>query len=293
MNLPKDNLKGAAFMAASITGFTLNEAVMKLVLATTPLIQSLFLRSVASSAILLGLVLFMRVPLPRREQLTLPLIARIFCELFGTICFFLALANIPLANAAAIVQMTPLVVSVVSWMVFKTPFGWIRFAAILTGLLGVYLVVDPAAADFSPASFYALGTVLFFSMRDLLTRGLPAGLSSYSVAFATAVACMLVSGLLSPIEGGLNLTLVTGVQVVCAALFICFGYVYGAMAPRVGDLSFSAPFRYVGLPLSLVAGYVLFGDVPTPMKLIGCALIILAGAVPLQIERRRARELGA
>lgn len=293
MSLPKDNLKGAAFMAASITGFTLNEAVMKLVLATTPLIQSLFLRSVASSAILFGVVLFLRVPLPRRAQLTWPLIARIFCELFGTICFFLALANIPLANAAAIVQMTPLVVSVVSWMVFKTPLGWIRFSAILIGLFGVYLVVDPASADFSPASFYALGTVVFFSMRDLLTRGLPTDLASCSVAFATAVACMLVSGLLTPIEGSFDLTFIAGIQIVCAALFICFGYVYGAMAPRVGDLSFSAPFRYVGLPLSLVAGYVVFGDVPTLMKLVGCALIILAGAVPLHIERRRALQLAA
>ena len=291
MSSPRDNLKGAAFMAASVIGFTLNEAVMKLVLATTPLIQSLFLRSTAASLLLLGLLAFLRVPLPRREQVTLPFLIRICCELFGTICFFLALASIPLANAAAIVQMTPLVVSVVSRIVFKTPLGWVRLLAILTGLFGVYLVVNPAADDFNPASLYALGTVFFFSLRDLLTRNLPVALSSYSVAFATSLACMIAAGVATPFEGNLDISAGTLALVGCAALFICFGYVYGAMAPRVGDLSFSAPFRYVGLPLSLLAGYVLFGDVPTPAMLIGCVLIILAGAVPLQIERRRASSL--
>lgn len=290
---PRDNLKGAAFMAASITGFTLNEAAMKLVLVDTPLTHSLFLRSAAATVLLCGLLLVARAPFPRREQMTWPFLARISCELFGTICFFLALASIPLANAAAIVQMTPLVVSVLGWLLFRTPLGWVRLAAIFTGLVGVYLVVNPAADDFNPASFYALGTVLFFSLRDIFTRNLPATLSSYPIAFATSLACMLAAGAAAPFEGGIDVSVIALALVACAALFICFGYVYGAMAPRVGDLSFSAPFRYVGLPLSLVAGYVLFGDIPTPWMLLGCVLIILAGAVPLQIERRRARSLSA
>ncbi len=62
-----------------------------------------------------------------------------------------------------------------------------------------------------------------------------------------------------------------------ATLFIIFGYSMSVMTMRVGEVAVVAPFRYTGLVWALLIGFLVFGDWPHPLTLIGAALIVGMG----------------
>ena len=53
-----------------------------------------------------------------------------------------------------------------------------------------------------------------------------------------------------------------------------------------GDVSFIAPFRYTGLVWALVLGWLVFGDWPSSLTLIGAAIVVATGLFTLYRERR-------
>ena len=71
-----------------------------------------------------------------------------------------------------------------------------------------------------------------------------------------------------------------------AALFIIFGYMFTVMAMRVGDISFSSPFRYTILIWAIILGYVVFGDVPDSWTIFGSLIIVGSGVYTFYRERR-------
>jgi drug/metabolite transporter (DMT)-like permease len=57
------------------------------------------------------------------------------------------------------------------------------------------------------------------------------------------------------------------------------------MALRTGEISVIAPFRYSMVPLSLVLGYWLWGDIPDTLASLGIGLVLAAGFYTLHRER--------
>jgi drug/metabolite transporter (DMT)-like permease len=51
---------------------------------------------------------------------------------------------------------------------------------------------------------------------------------------------------------------------------------------RIGDISFSAPFRYVTVPLSFFLGYAIWGQVPDAFVLAGTAIVVVSGLAILR-----------
>jgi len=58
---------------------------------------------------------------------------------------------------------------------------------------------------------------------------------------------------------------------------------------RVGEVSFTAPFRYSGLVVALILGLVMFGDWPDPLTLLGAAIVVGSGLFTMWRERVTAR----
>jgi drug/metabolite transporter (DMT)-like permease len=58
---------------------------------------------------------------------------------------------------------------------------------------------------------------------------------------------------------------------------------------RVGDVSFTAPFRYVTVPLSFVLGFLIWGQLPDRFVLLGSLIVVAAGLAMLHRGGRRGR----
>jgi len=58
---------------------------------------------------------------------------------------------------------------------------------------------------------------------------------------------------------------------------------------RLAPAAVVAPFDYTALPYAAVLGYVIWGDVPAPIFLVGAVIVIASGLYILHRETRLAR----
>src|SRR5690606_22614056 len=88
-----------------------------------------------------------------------------------SILFISGLRYIPLAEATAVIFLTPLLVTIASAMLGETV-SRSQWLAVGCGLLGVMIIVRPGGALFTPAMLVPFGAAVCFTLYQLLTRRL-------------------------------------------------------------------------------------------------------------------------
>ncbi|MEX5730275.1 drug/metabolite transporter (DMT)-like permease [Rhodovulum iodosum] len=288
-----DNMRGAALMMGSMAAFTFNDACMKALSDTVPFFQALFLRGLATTALLLIIAqrfgaLTWRFPTRDRRRIAIRTLAEIGAAYF----FITALFNAPIANVTAIIQAIPLSVTLAGALFLGERVGWRRWAAIGIGFAGVMLIVRPGTEGFTLYSVYALIAVGFVTLRDLVTRGLSPNVPSFSVAISAAVGVTVFAGLGAATGPWVALDIKTTAQLAGAAVFVIGGYLFSVMAMRVGQVAVVAPFRYTALVWALVLGAAVFGEWPSGLTLLGAGVVAATGVYTLRRESRLARRAG-
>lgn len=280
------NLRGALFMAISMAGFTANDAIVKMVSDSMNMAQIMFIRGLFAT-LLIGVLAWHGGALRNARALLDPMVAlRSASEVFATITFLVALANLPLANVSAILQALPLAVTMGAAIVFSEPVGWRRWLAIAAGFTGVMVIVRPGMEGFNAFSLSVLLCVLFCAVRDLATRRIAAEVPSMFVSTVTAAAVTVMgAGLIVPFGGWAPLDMADAALLLGAAVLLLFGYQFIIMSMRVGDISFVAPFRYTALLWAIVLGFLVFGDVPDAAMIAGATIIVGSGLYTLYRER--------
>lgn len=286
-----NNLVGAILMMAAMLCFTVSDAFIKLTDGAFPLAQLLVLRGVMASTLILALGLALgrlRFTFERRSWTLIGL--RCLAETCTAYFFLTALLHMPLANVTAILQALPLTVTLAAFLFLREPVGWRRATAIVVGFCGMLLIVRPGAEGFSIWSLYALGAVLCVTVRDLVTRRLPASTPSLSVTLLTSVSVTVAFGGVSLFQTWEPVSPENWRYLVGSAVLIFGGYYFSIQTMRVGDVSFVAPFRYTSLLWALTLGWFVFGDWPLPQTFIGAALVVAAGLFTFWRERELVRE---
>lgn len=284
------NTTGALLMMASMASFTLNDTFIKLTDGQVPLPQLLFLRGLLSILLIvilsrwLGAIHF---DIARRDWGLI--MVRSLAEVATAYFFLTALFNMPLANVTAILQMLPLTVALAAALFFNEPLGWRRMVAILLGFTGMLLIVRPGGEGFSLWSVYAMLAVLCVTVRDLATRRLTPGVPSMTVTLMAALVVTVCFGAVSVTTVWVPVDPVVGALIAGSSVAIIGGYFFSVLVMRVGEISFIAPFRYTGLVFALILGFVVFGDWPERLTLVGAGIVVATGIFTLYRERVVAR----
>ena len=280
------NMRGALFMSLSMAGFTFNDAILKLLTNDLSIAQLMFLRGVVASGLIYMLARHRRALRPLRFVVDRWVMLRVVGELGGTLTFLAGLAQIPLANASAILQALPLAVTMGAALFLSEPVGWRRWAAILAGFAGILIIVRPGVEGFSPYALMIVGTVLFATVRDIATRKVDPAIPSLFLSTVTAVSVTLAGFVLIWPMGGWEP--VSGSQfalISIAACLLLIGYQFIIMSMREGEISFIAPFRYTSLLWALLMGMVVFGEYPDIYMITGSTIVIASGLYTLYRER--------
>jgi len=287
MKFSSDNIRGAVFMAVCMAFFVLNDTFMKLASEHFSLFQAMFLRGIAATT-MIGMIAWHQkaftYTISRKDRRVL--LFRIIGEVGATLTFLYALFNMPLANATAILQSLPLVVTLGAALFLREPVGWRRYLAIMIGFTGVLIMVRPGSDGFNIYSFSAIAAVLSVTLRDLATRQLSPGIPSILVSFWAALMVTITGGALSPFMDWKPVEASGLFLLIPAAVFIIFGYLFSVMAMRVGDISFISPFRYTILIWAIILGYVIFGDIPDTWTMVGTIIIVVTGIFTFYRERQ-------
>ncbi|OKO70636.1 DMT family transporter [Bradyrhizobium sp. NAS96.2] len=282
------NLRGSLFMAAAMASFTVNDTITKAVSAELNIGEILLVRGLVAMVLVAALAWY-RVALRSFGALLIwPVGLRVIGEIGGTLTYLSAISQIPLANASAIFQALPLVITLGAALVFGEPVGWRRWLAIAAGFIGVLVIVRPGAEGFSQAALLALASVGFCAVRDLATRRIPKDLPTAFITLLTTVTVTTAgAAVLVPLGGwkppsGQALGLLT-----FAAVLILIGYQCIIVSLRTGDISAVAPFRYTALLWAMLTGYLAFGHKPDGAMLAGATIIVASGLYAFYRERKR------
>ncbi|MEH6520103.1 DMT family transporter [Sulfitobacter sp.] len=284
------NTKGALLMMASMGAFVVNDMFLKLTNGAIPLFQLIFMRGILATVFVYLVARGLGAlsgEISRHDKQVIAL--RGLTEIVTSYFFLNALFNMPLGNLNAIMQVVPLVVTLGTVLVYREAVGWRRMLAILIGLGGVMLIIRPGAEGFNIWSLYALAAVLSVTVRDLVTRRLSPNVPGMAVTLGTTVAVMLAAGFASMTQEWAPITVPLASYIIGSAMFVITGYFFSIQVMRSGDVSFIAPFRYTGLIGAMIIGFLVFGEVPTKLTLIGAAIVIGTGLFTFYRERKLLR----
>lgn len=290
-----DNQRGALLMMCSMAAFTINDSFIKALGPSLPLGQILFLRGAFVLCVLLVLAWktkALRWNFARRDWTLIW--ARGVSEAAAAFFFLEALFHMPLANITAMLQLLPLTVALGSVLLFGEPMGWRRFTAIGIGFLGMLLIVRPDSAGFGLYTLYGVIAVIAVTFRDLVTRRVSKSVPSLMVTLIGAFSVWVMSWAMILTTPMVTMTAQHWGLMMGAVAFVSVAYLLSVMVMRVGDISFVALFRYSGLLWALALGLLVFGEWPTPLTLVGAALIVGSGLYTMLREaqiKRRAKAL--
>ncbi|KIC45340.1 membrane protein [Ruegeria sp. ANG-S4] len=280
------NVKGALLMMGSMAAFTVNDALVKVVGQDMPLFQLVALRGALATLLIYLLARnlgALHLNFSHHDRWLIAL--RCLSELSATFFFLTALMHMPLANVTAVLQVLPLTVTLGAALFFGEHIGWRRILAIGMGFAGMLLIVRPGPEGFSIYAIYALIAVVSVTLRDLITRRMSPEVPSMVVTLATSLSITLTAGFASAVEGWVAVPIPSGLMLGSSAVFVLMGYLFSVMVMRVGEVGFVAPFRYSSLIWALALGWLVFGDWPDSITMIGATLVVGAGLFTLFRER--------
>ena len=286
----KANLTAIAFMIAAMLGFAIEDAFIKALMAHLVAGQVLALIGLGGTLAFVVICWRRGIALNLRMLANKWVLLRTFSELIGTMFFVTSLALVPLVTVSAIIQMAPLLVTMGAAFLLKEQVGPRRWAAIVLGMIGMLIILQPWTTSFAPASLLTVGGVIGLSLRDIATRRIPDGVNTLSLA---------TLGFGAVIPAGLFLSLFnapwavpTPIEWAYLVLCVVIGIVsYYAIitAMRIGEVAVVTPFRYSRLIFGSAIEVMFFSEIITPQLIAGSLLIIATGLYTLWRERQLAQ----
>jgi drug/metabolite transporter (DMT)-like permease len=285
-----NNARAILAMLIATVAFTTGDAMMKLMSARLPTGETMFIRGVIGSALLLGLVWIMGELSSLRRHVNSFTSLRVAGDVGAAVTFQNALSRLPFADVASLVQVNPLVATAAAALVLKETVRWRRWLATIFGLCGAILIIKPGGQAFQWASLLAIAAVLFAVGRDLVTRKMPTGTPAFTtIAFSMWAVTLASLGFL-PFESWVWPSASHVAILAFTACCMVAGQLGVFLAVRLGEISVLAPYRYASLVWALLFSLLLFREVPDRWTLAGMAIIVVAGLYTFYREQTVKRE---
>jgi len=265
-------------MILAMAGFAFEDLFIKTLSAHLPVSEIIIILGSTGSIIFLIIALLQRAPIIHKDLLNRYVITRTVLELFGALFFVIAIALTPLSSASAILQITPLLVTIGAAVFFRENVGWRRWTAVLIGFIGVLLILRPGFGGFMPASIFALLGAMFLAGRDLATRAMEVKLPSVTIALYAFLAFGISGIFIMPFNSAMiALTSTDIMYFIGASVFGVIAYYSLVIASRIGEMSVISPFRYSRIVFAMLLSILVLKENPDSLTLIGAAIIVVSG----------------
>ena len=282
----KRTFRGVILISVAVMLFAVMDAISKYLTRFYPVTNILWARYLAHT-VLIVVVLGPRIGwrLVRTARPGIQILRGILLPI-SSLFFVVAVKYMPIAEASSITFISPMIITAMSVVFLKEKVGRSHGLAILSGFLGVLIIIRPGTGVFAWASLLPLGCALTMSSYQILTRRI-AGLENVytSIFYAGFIGLLLLSLTLpfawTPPQSALHVALLglSGMVGASSHLILIKAYDY-ASASRL------APFTYSQLVWVTAIGYFVFGNFPDFWSLIGIT-ILAAGGIYLATHLRR------
>ena len=196
--------------------------------------------------------------------------------MMATTLFFFAFSRLGLAEASAIFNISPVLITLGAFLFLREQIGPRRVIGILVSLLGALIIIRPGSGVFTIYAILPLGAAIFYSIYSLATRFVGTDESPWTSLFYSAIFGAICYSIYivfhwNPMSNNaLLLTIIIG-------LFGTAGHICLIRALTLGEASLLAPFIYTNLLFTTIWGVVLFGNFPDFWTIVGALIIVAAG----------------
>ena len=196
--------------------------------------------------------------------------------MMATTLFFFAFSRLGLAEASAIFNISPVLITLGAFLFLREQIGPRRVIGILVSLLGALIIIRPGSGVFTIYAILPLGAAIFYSTYSLATRFVGTDESPWTSLFYSAIfgaicySTYIVFHWNPMSNNALLLTIIIG-------LFGTAGHICLIKALTLGEASLVAPFIYTNLLFTTTWGVVLFGNFPDFWTIAGALIIVAAG----------------
>lgn len=266
---------GILLMLGSLVLFTAMDALAKGLVQTYPTAQVVWARF-AGQLFLVILILNIRLGPALRTRHPKLHALRSLTQMGATGFFFASLSHIGLAEATALADINPVLITLGAALFLGEKLGPRRIAGVLAAMIGAMIIIRPGADVFTPAALLPLACAVSYAASALLTRKVgmtesPWTAMFYGALLGTIVTSALMPAVWQPIAPG-DLWLFATVGCLGTAAQICL-----IRAFSLAEAGAIAPFGYVGIILATGWGIVLYDEWPDALTLLGAAIIVIAG----------------
>ena len=273
-------------MSVAVMMFTLMDAVSKYLTQFYPVTYILWARFLTQTLLLMSVLslrvgpAFLRTTCPRIQLvrgLLLPL---------ASICFVSATKHMPIAEASCITFIGPLLVTLLSVTLLKEKVQRSQWAAILTGFIGVLIIIRPGTGVFTWASLLPLATAMCMAVYQVLTRRIAGTESAYTSIVYPGLIGTLIFSLTLPSSWTVPQTAWHVALLGLTGLISAASHLIFIKAFEFAPASRLAPFSYSQMVWATTVGYLVFGNFPDALTLVGIA-ILAAGGIYLAVIQRQ------
>ncbi len=194
----------------------------------------------------------------------------------GAFAFLVALRYLAFAEVIAIAFAGPMFMTLLGKFYLGEPVGWHRLGAVVIGFIGVLFVIQPTSDALHWAALLPLVVALSDAIRDLVTRQMAAGEANLRIVFSTA-AILALGGLLTVVGGWNGLRVQDLVWFAVSSCTFVVAHFLMVEAYRHGQLTAVAPFRYLLIIWAILAGWLIWGEMPSAVVFGGIAIICSSG----------------
>jgi len=277
------NQLGIIFMILSVISFSVMDIVVKLMSSHYPIGQLIFFRGFFGLIPILFIIPKERFGnLLKTEKIKLHLV-RAFGGAFAMTFLYLGLKFLPIADAITISFAAPIFATIFSIIFLNEKVRLIRWLAIFFGLTGVIIVLKPGTELFTYYSFFPILFCIGFATISIAIKKLSKTEPDYLIALYFTLVLILF-GLISISMGWKKIDIADIHYLIIIGLSGSIGNIFLTKSIREADISLVTPIKYLSLVFAIIAGWLIFNEIPSVLTISGAMLIILSTFVIFKRE---------
>ena len=295
MSQTHSNTRGIIFILLGMATFSIQDALIKFIYNDAALYELYFGRTLAAIILLVSYLVLSKKKINLKTHYPLLTTIRVICFFFGFSFFYISLTYMTLATAYALFFCCPCFVSILAIIFLNEKIGIRRWSAIITGFIGVYIVLNPDFSNFNYMKLAPIACAFCYAISMTITKITSDKDNVYTQMLHLYIGAIIISILFFIFTGKGQFNTFDNPTfqfifrewftnpsyawpyIISMGLISVLAFYFILNAYSIASPSVVSLFEYSLIIWAILIGYILFDNIPSLRTLFGALIIISAG----------------
>lgn len=269
--------KAVLFMLISAVAFAIMQTMVKLA-GDIPTFEKVLFRNLVSLCVAIYVMYRTKTPFFGKKEHQKYLLGRAFLGLGGVTFYFYAIHHLIMADAAMLNKLSPFFVTIFASLFLKEKLSKIQIPALIIVFVGAMLIIKPQfSLEILPTAAGLLSAICaggaYTIVRLLKNKENPSTIVFY-FSFVSVIVMIPLSIINFEMPMGMQWVYLIG-----TGIFAAIGQYGLTIAYKYAPAAEVSIYNYTSIIFSAMMGFLLWGELPGLLSLLGSVLIIVTAVV--------------